>query len=58
MSLTKQTLRSKTRSDTVLSKIIAFVERSRPSDRKILSDDLQVYFDKRFKLSFEDGIAM
>lgn len=58
MSLTKQTLRSKTRSDTVLSKVIAFVERSWPSDRKILSDDLQVYFDKRFKLSFEDGIAM
>lgn len=41
-----------------MSKVVVFVECNWPLEHKNLPDELQVYFDKRFELLFENGIVM
>lgn len=58
ISISRRQLRQKTVSDTVLSQVIANMERGWPSNVALLPKELHTFFEKRTELSVEEDVLL
>ena len=58
LPLTKRELRKETVRSSLLSRVIAYVDRGWPRDRSLVPSELLIFYEKRDSVSYEDGILM
>eukprot|EP00731_Ephydatia_muelleri_P007324 Em0003g1572a len=58
LPISKKELQRLTRQDPLLSRVILYMERGWPNDRKLIPQEYMTFYEKRDSLSFEENILL